>query len=93
MQKVIAGVIFVYFGVVIGWLILAGTVDIRTNRQDDKLKTAVGRLWGVPQNQEAPTLFYTRAERTPVERTDGKRKWRDSVTTETTRPVTLEPAS
>jgi inner membrane protein involved in colicin E2 resistance len=33
-------------------------MKVRTNTQDSKLKTMVGQLWGAPQTQTAPQIFY-----------------------------------
>jgi hypothetical protein len=41
------------------WLVLAGSVQVRTTATDDRLGDAVGGLWGSPQTQEAPRFAYT----------------------------------
>ena len=45
-------VIFVLASV--AWVVLAGSVQVRTTSTDDRLGDAVGGLWGSPQTQEAP---------------------------------------
>ncbi len=41
------------------WMVLAGSVQIRTTSTDDRLGDEVGGLWGSPQMQEAPEFRYT----------------------------------
>jgi hypothetical protein len=43
------------------WLVLAGSVQVRTTSSDDRLGDAVGGLWGTPQLQRAPEFRYTPA--------------------------------
>jgi len=43
------------------WMVLAGSVQIRTTSTDDRLGDAVGGLWGSPQTQNAPEFRYTPA--------------------------------
>ena len=40
------------------WLVLAGSVEIRSTSSDDRLGDAVGGLWGSEQRQSAPTFSY-----------------------------------
>ena len=54
MSKRIGAIVFIYVCTSIGWMILAGTVLVRTEGQGLKLKRAVGRLWGTMQAQQAP---------------------------------------
>lgn len=49
---------FIYAGVSIGWMILGGTVALRTDEQDSKLRYSVGQLWGTAQHQSAPSMYY-----------------------------------
>jgi len=41
------------------WMVLAGSVQIRTTSTDDRLGDAVGGLWGSPQTQTAPEFRFT----------------------------------
>lgn len=43
----------------IAWMILAGSIQVRTNDTTGRLGEKVGALWGVPQLQPAPTFSYT----------------------------------
>lgn len=56
MLKRIAGIVFVFLCTALAWLFLAGTVEFRTERQDRKLREAVGRVWGEPLKQTAPAF-------------------------------------
>ncbi|HOT00939.1 MAG TPA: inner membrane CreD family protein [Acidobacteriota bacterium] len=51
------GLIFV--ATAVAWLALSGTIVYRTESQQDKLRHAVGQLWGSPQTQPAPEAGYT----------------------------------
>lgn len=58
MVKRIAGIVFVFLCTAVAWLILGGTVSFRTETQDQKLRAAVGRIWGEPLRQQAPEFWY-----------------------------------
>ena len=58
MVRRIAAIGFIYICIAVAWLILGTTVHFRTQEQDDKLKSAVGQLWGTPQTQEAPQIYW-----------------------------------
>jgi hypothetical protein len=53
--KNIAAIGIVYVIAVIGWIVLGGAIDFRTDSQDGRLKQSVGELWGAPLEQRAPT--------------------------------------
>lgn len=56
-QRIIAiGLIFI--GVTVAWMILGAAVQFRTETQDDKLKSEVSSLWGMPQTQQAPRIYW-----------------------------------
>lgn len=70
----IAAIGFIFSCTTVAWLILAEVVSYRTHHQDTKLKAAVGQLWGTPQYQSAPILYWT-TEEIVVQRTpDGQEK-------------------
>jgi len=79
MAKKIAAIVFVYFCTCVAWVVLGGVTVERTNSQDSKLKQAVGQLWGTPQRQCAPQVFYQTSEQQKVARTNDEGK----TTTET----------
>jgi inner membrane protein involved in colicin E2 resistance len=54
----IASIVFIYLCAAVAWLILGATVTHRTNTQDEKLREAVGGLWGETQHQYAPSIYY-----------------------------------
>lgn len=57
MSKRISAIVFIYVCTSIGWLILAGTVLVRTNTQGLSLRQAVSKLWGTSQSQRAPVAY------------------------------------
>ncbi len=57
MVQRIAAIGFIYLCITVGWVILSETVHFRTEKQDDKLKSAVGHLWGTAQTQQAPQIY------------------------------------
>ena len=61
-QRIVA-IGIIYLGITVAWLILGAAVQFRTETQDDKLKSAVSQLWGVPQTQQAPQIYWL--ERVP----------------------------
>ena len=56
-QRIVA-IGIIYIGITVAWMILGATVQFRTETQDDKLKSAVSSLWGVPQRQQAPRSYW-----------------------------------
>ncbi len=40
----------------VGWVVLGGSIELRTNSSDMNGWEQVGSLWGTPQTQQAPTL-------------------------------------
>ena len=48
----------IYVCVSAAWLILGQTVHLRTLTQDNKLRGAVGQLWGTAQFQRAPQIYW-----------------------------------
>ena len=55
-QRIIA-IGLIYSCISVAWLILGQTIHLRTLEQDDKLKDAVGQLWGTAQTQRAPQIY------------------------------------
>ena len=58
MVKRITAIGVIYFCIAVGWIILSATVHFRTEEQDDKLKNAVGQLWGTAQTQRVPQIYW-----------------------------------
>ena len=71
MIKRIAAMVFIFLCTTVAWLLLGATVNMRTQEQDRKLKSAVGQLWGTPQHQQAPTIYYLTEKQVKVETTKG----------------------
>ncbi len=57
MSKRILAITFIYVCSAVAWMILAGTMKLRTDRQDRKLRDAVAQLWGAKQTQLAPSVY------------------------------------
>jgi len=58
MSKRILAITFIYVCTVVAWAILTGTMIVRTQTQDEKLREAVGQLWGTKHTQQAPSVYY-----------------------------------
>jgi hypothetical protein len=67
MVKRFAAMLAVWFGVAAAWMVLAGTVWVRTQASDSALRGKVGKLWGNPQTQAPPTVTWRRAVIEPEE--------------------------
>jgi len=65
----LGAILFIFICTSVAWIILGGTVSMRSATQDHKLRGAVGQLWGTMQQQPAPLAFYEtkRKVRTPVQ--------------------------
>lgn len=73
MIKRIVAVVFVFACTSVAWLILGGTLKVRTDTQDNTLQRAVGQLWGKPQVQAAPIAYYTTSQQVEAAvKRDGK---------------------
>jgi hypothetical protein len=57
MSKRILAITFIYACSAVAWIILAGAMKLRTDRQDKKLRDAVAQLWGSQQTQPAPSVY------------------------------------
>ena len=57
--KRLFAIIVIFVLASIAWLVLAGSVQVRTTSTTDRLGDAVGGLWGSPQTQRAPEFGYT----------------------------------
>ena len=62
----IAAIVFIFICSSVAWVILGTVTSYRTYQQDEKLKQAVGELWGTAQKQEAAKIEYNE----PVEKKD-----------------------
>ena len=66
MGKRILVISFIYVCTALVWIILASTTLLRTRSQDEKLRDAVGQLWGTKQIQQAPVVYYNPARAGPT---------------------------
>jgi hypothetical protein len=77
----------IYFGAAVAWFALGTSVIARSGEFDERLSTEVARLWGGPQTQSAPEVWFeqpgTVTER--VQRTDAAGK---GISEDVTRTVT-----
>ncbi len=58
MTSRLVAIIFIYLCTTAAWFILGGSVFVRSDTQDGKLRGAVGKLWGTVHRQEAPSAWY-----------------------------------
>jgi|GEM_PF-1392223 hypothetical protein len=70
MLKHISAISFIYFCTALCWLALGGTVQNRAHTQDDKLIKNVQQIWGIPQTQQAPTVYWLSADAELPEQTE-----------------------
>lgn len=59
MTKRIVAIAVIYVFTAIAWVILGGTVFVRTNAFDSTLRSSVSSLWGAPQEQTPPEAWYS----------------------------------
>lgn len=85
----IFAIVVIYACTASAWAILGKTVARRTARQDQKLRAAVGHLWGRAQTQEAPSVYYLTTKERQIERFRGNEKISETVTETTRHPLAL----
>jgi len=83
-------IIFIYACTTVAWFILGGTVVMRSEKQDGKLRGAVGKLWGTEHRQKAPTIWYETKREVENKRVEGDKVIRELRTQTTTHPVSLD---
>ena len=59
MMKKVMAISFIFVCTSIGWMILAGTVVLRTDQMSSELKSSVSQLWGTPQLQREPRVYFS----------------------------------
>ena len=85
MVKRFMAMLAVWFCVAVAWMVLAGTVSVRTQETDSALRGKVGKLWGNPQTQSPPAVTW---RRTVVELEESRQKDAQTGTVVTvTKPV------
>lgn len=75
MIKRFMAMLAVWFCVAAAWMVLGGTVWVRTQETDSALRGKVGKLWGNPQTQAPPAVTW---RRTVVEQEEERQ--RDAAT-------------
>ncbi|MEW6609302.1 MAG: inner membrane CreD family protein [bacterium] len=90
MWKHIKAIIFIFICTSIAWIILGNVTNLRTHRQDVKLKGAVGQLWGTIQTQQAPYVYYQTRSEKKVKTTRGAETIIETKVETTDHPITLE---
>ena len=85
----LSAIAFIYVCAAVGWFVLGTTVSARSGEFDGRLAREVALLWGGPQKQRAPDVFYERPKTVTenVQQTDASGK---TVTQQVTRVVTEE---
>lgn len=70
MIKRLAAIILIFACTAGAWVILGGTVLLRTDNQDNRLRNAVGQLWGTVQVQKAPSVYYKTISKSETQRVE-----------------------
>src|SRR5262245_3779038 len=86
----IAAIVVIYACTAIAWMILGATVDQRTGALDENLKQAVSQLWGTPQRQRAPQIYYRTQQQTKVQTQNGQQIVSEFKTETTNHPLLLD---
>jgi inner membrane protein involved in colicin E2 resistance len=90
MTKRILALVTIFAATSVAWFILGGVTKSRTYSQDSTLRNAVGRLWGQPQKQQAPRLYYETREVSSYETSRDGEKVLRSETKTVAHPVDLD---
>lgn len=59
MGRTMGPIVAIFLFVAFGWIVLGGSVAVRTNNTEGSLKREVAALWGAPQTQVAPELSFS----------------------------------
>lgn len=89
LKKRIKALVFIFLCTTVAWIILGTVTNIRTYKQDVKLKRAVGQLWGTIQKQQAPFVYYQTKTKKKIETTSGSKTIVETRTVTTNHPITL----
>ncbi len=71
-QRLLA-LILIFLCTSAAWFILGGTMLVRSEVQDGRLRGKVAQLWGSVQRQEAPCAYYERKKEVETKRTEDGR--------------------
>jgi hypothetical protein len=86
----IAALVFIFICATVAWVVLGSVTSYRTREQDQKLKRAVGELWGSVQKQEAPRVDYCDSTQRVVTPPAGSKETASIVTVPEIKPYALE---
>src|SRR6201999_286827 len=78
--KRIVGIAFIWVIAAIGWMILGGVTERRSETTQTKLRDGVQSLWGSPQAQQAPQLTFSWETKERIQRTEEKNGVQSQVT-------------
>ncbi len=70
MSKKLSAILFIFICTTFAWFILGATIIQRTKTQDNRLRNAVGQLWGTVQVQKAPSVYYETVSKTETKRVE-----------------------
>ena len=79
MLKHIIAISFIFACAAVAWIALGGTVQFRTHSQDDKLRQSVHQIWGSPQSQQAPVVYWNDEDDRPALAADALEPRRHSL--------------
>lgn len=74
MKRFILPIAFVFICSTIAWVMLSGSIHIRTEMKSEKLHKVVGELWGTYIVQKAPSINYILEKEQTVVTDEGKEK-------------------
>ena len=90
MIKRLIAIGFIFGGVSVAWMVLAGATYTRTHAADASLKSRVTQLWGAPQAQLPPVIIATETVVKKVESLEDGKKIVKTVEEKLTEKLTLD---
>lgn len=89
MSKQIGAMFVIFICTTLAWIILGNVTTFRTQTQDTKLSGAVGILWGKPQSQCAPDVYYITTQEKKVTTYSGEEKIVETKIDTTRHPINI----
>jgi len=90
MIKQLVAILFIYISTCAAWGILGATVLSRTYSSDSSNYQRVSQLWGTPQIQEAPSVYYETKKQVKQTTVKDKKTVTELVTVTETHPIPLD---
>jgi inner membrane protein involved in colicin E2 resistance len=90
MIKRIAAIVFIFVCTAVAWMILGTSVGVRSRMQDEKLKRVVGQIWGAPQRQQAPEVYFKTTREVEVKTASDGKTTTETKTETTTHRLDLQ---